>query len=64
MQQTISCVDPATYGQRFLNFLYSVMRGGDLSLRPVGLEHVKMKDEEKPVGGDQGQASSRPVESG
>ena len=40
------------------------MRGGDLSLRPVGLEHVKMKDEEKPVGGDQGEASSRPAESG
>lgn len=36
-QQTISCIDPASYGQRFLNFLLSVMRGGDLSLRPAGL---------------------------
>lgn len=37
-QHTISCVDSASYGQRFLNFLLSVMRGGDLSLRPTGLE--------------------------
>ncbi|KAK1921270.1 1-phosphatidylinositol-4-phosphate 5-kinase [Papiliotrema laurentii] len=36
-RQTISCVDPVAYGQRFINFLLSVMRGGDISLRPVGL---------------------------
>ncbi|EKD01538.1 putative 1-phosphatidylinositol-4-phosphate 5-kinase protein [Trichosporon asahii var. asahii CBS 8904] len=35
---TISCVDPDTYGHRFLDFLMSVMRGGDTSLRPAGLE--------------------------
>lgn len=35
---TISCVDPDTYGHRFLDFLMSVMRGGDPSLRPAGLE--------------------------
>lgn len=35
---TISCVDPDTYGHRFLDFLVSVMRGGDASLRPAGLE--------------------------
>ena len=36
----ISCVDPVTYGHRFINFLVSVMRGGDLSLRPAGLEAI------------------------
>ncbi|WOO84601.1 Phosphatidylinositol 4-phosphate 5-kinase its3 [Vanrija pseudolonga] len=35
---TISCVEPNTYGQRFLNFLMSVERNGDMSLRPQGLE--------------------------
>ncbi|TXT05055.1 hypothetical protein VHUM_03875 [Vanrija humicola] len=35
---TISCVEPNTYGQRFLNFLMSVERGGDPALRPQGLE--------------------------
>lgn len=35
---TISCVEPSIYGQRFLDFLMSVMRGGDLKLRPQGLE--------------------------
>ncbi|KAI9632132.1 1-phosphatidylinositol-4-phosphate 5-kinase [Dioszegia hungarica] len=45
---TISCVDPDTYGHRFINFLQSVMRGGDMSLRPAGL----MPDitSEKPIG--------------
>lgn len=49
LQQTISCVDPDSYGQRFLNFLLSVMRGGDMSLRPPGLM-PKAETEEKPVG--------------
>lgn len=46
---TISCVDPATYGQRFFNFLQSVMRGGDPTLRPQGLE-PPLIEYEKPVG--------------
>nr|ODN87070.1 1-phosphatidylinositol-4-phosphate 5-kinase [Cryptococcus depauperatus CBS 7841] len=36
-RHTISCVDPKQYGQRFLNFLMSIMRGGNISLRPLGL---------------------------
>ena len=48
---TISCVEPVTYGQRFLNFLLSVMRGGNISLRPSGLEPHMSKADEKPVGG-------------
>lgn len=36
-QRTISCVDPDSYGGRFLDFLSSVMRGGDISRRPEGL---------------------------
>jgi 1-phosphatidylinositol-4-phosphate 5-kinase len=35
---TISCVQPSVYGDRFFDFLQSVMRGGDLKLRPQGLE--------------------------
>ncbi|CAK9779780.1 SAICAR synthase-like protein [Cutaneotrichosporon oleaginosum] len=35
---TISCVQPDVYGQRFFDFLQSVMRGGDVKLRPQGLE--------------------------
>lgn len=35
---TISCVDPVTYGHRFIDFLMSVMRGGDPNIRPPGLE--------------------------
>lgn len=54
-QVTISCVDPDTYGTRFLNFLLSVMRGGDLSLRPPGLE-AKDAVTEKPVGNERDQA--------
>ncbi|OCF43100.1 1-phosphatidylinositol-4-phosphate 5-kinase [Kwoniella heveanensis CBS 569] len=54
-RHTISCIDPVTYGQRFLNFLTSVMRGGDKSLRPLGLEEPTSAVEEKPVGGDQDQ---------
>lgn len=60
-QHTISCVDPVFYGQRFYNFLRSVMRGGDKSLRPIGLEQVEpsekpevgqdMDNREMPVGG-------------
>ena len=46
----ISCVEPVAYGQRFLNFLLSVMRGGDLSIRPSGLEPISQAAE-KPVGG-------------
>ncbi|WRT63323.1 uncharacterized protein IL334_000228 [Kwoniella shivajii] len=50
-RHTISCIDPISYGQRFLNFLTSVMRGGDKSLRPLGLEDsTKTEEEEKPVG--------------
>lgn len=45
---TISCVDPDTYGHRFLDFLMSVMRGGDASLRPAGLESPAKAP--KPVG--------------
>jgi hypothetical protein len=51
-QVKISCVDPNHYGQRFLNFLVSVMRGGDLSLRPPGLE---AKDCAQRAVGDRGQ---------
>ncbi|WVF66658.1 hypothetical protein IAT40_001399 [Kwoniella sp. CBS 6097] len=58
-RHTISCIDPVTYGQRFLNFLSSVMRGGDKSLRPIGLEEPKTEVEEKPVGGDQDQDQQR-----
>ncbi|WVQ94277.1 hypothetical protein IAU59_001356 [Kwoniella sp. CBS 9459] len=54
-RHTISCIDPITYGQRFLNFLTSVMRGGDKSLRPLGLEEPKTEVEERPVGGSQDQ---------
>ncbi|WWC57693.1 uncharacterized protein I303_100227 [Kwoniella dejecticola CBS 10117] len=50
-RHTISCIDPITYGQRFLNFLQSVMRGGDKSLRPLGLEAPsRAEEEEQPVG--------------
>lgn len=35
---TISCVQPDVYGHRFIDFLQSVMRGGDVKLRPQGLE--------------------------
>ncbi|WVW81386.1 hypothetical protein I302_103378 [Kwoniella bestiolae CBS 10118] len=50
-RHTISCIDPINYGQRFLNFLSSVMRGGDKSLRPMGLEApVRAEEEEQPVG--------------
>lgn len=49
MQLTISCVDPVTYGQRFLNFLTSVMRGGNPALRPAGLEE-SIECEQRPVG--------------
>ncbi|BEJ13414.1 hypothetical protein CspHIS471_0305880 [Cutaneotrichosporon sp. HIS471] len=35
---TISCVQPDFYGHRFYDFLLSVMRGGDVKLRPQGLE--------------------------
>jgi 1-phosphatidylinositol-4-phosphate 5-kinase len=52
-QHMISCIDPLQYGHRFLNFLLSVMRGGDLSLRPQGLLPDR-KEEEKPVGGENG----------
>ena len=47
----ISCVEPVAYGQRFLNFLMSVMRGGDLSVRPSGLEPRVSEAGEMPVGG-------------
>ncbi|ODN73915.1 hypothetical protein L202_07422 [Cryptococcus amylolentus CBS 6039] len=40
----ISCVDPVQYGQRFFDFLRSVMRKGDLSLRPPGLEPIAKVD--------------------
>ncbi|KIS00672.1 1-phosphatidylinositol-4-phosphate 5-kinase [Cryptococcus deuterogattii 2001/935-1] len=60
-RHTISCVDPVFYGQRFYNFLRSVMRGGDKSLRPIGLEQVgpsekpkvgqDMDNREMPIGG-------------
>ncbi|ORX34962.1 hypothetical protein BD324DRAFT_582830 [Kockovaella imperatae] len=36
-RNTISCIDPSAYGRRFLNFLLSVMRNGDINLRPSGL---------------------------
>ncbi|WWC85436.1 uncharacterized protein L201_000299 [Kwoniella dendrophila CBS 6074] len=50
-RHTISCIDPVTYGQRFINFLYSVMRGGDKSLRPPGLEPLPINEKvEQPVG--------------
>ncbi|ORY22974.1 hypothetical protein BCR39DRAFT_550308 [Naematelia encephala] len=45
----ISCVDPVEYGHRFLDFLMSVMRGGDLSLRPPGLL-PRIASQEKPIG--------------
>ena len=47
---TISCVDPVTYGRRFLNFLLSVMRNGDLSQRPAGLLPAEPDSPESPVG--------------
>ncbi|KIR79825.1 1-phosphatidylinositol-4-phosphate 5-kinase [Cryptococcus gattii EJB2] len=63
-RHTISCVDPVFYGQRFYNFLRSVMRGGDKSLRPIGLEQVEpsekpevgqgMDNREMPIGGANG----------
>jgi 1-phosphatidylinositol-4-phosphate 5-kinase len=56
----ISCVDPVTYGHRFLNFLVSVMRGGDLSLRPAGLE---AKDCAQRAVGDRGQDQPNAEES-
>lgn len=31
---TISAIPPDQYGKRFLNFLFSSIRGGDLTLRP------------------------------
>ncbi|WVQ82623.1 hypothetical protein IAT38_004755 [Cryptococcus sp. DSM 104549] len=37
-RRMISCIEPVSYGQRFLNFMMSVIRGGDLSLRPEGLQ--------------------------
>ncbi|WWC67217.1 uncharacterized protein I206_101124 [Kwoniella pini CBS 10737] len=50
-RHTISCIDPINYGQRFLNFLQSVMRGGDKSLRPLGLEAPsRAAEDEQPVG--------------
>ena len=51
-QKTISCVDPNTYGRRFLNFLLSVMRGGDMSLRPPGLLPEQPEKEETAVGSE------------
>lgn len=56
----ISCVDPVMYGHRFLNFLMSVMRGGDLSLRPAGLE---AKDCAQRAVGDRGQDAPNAEES-
>jgi hypothetical protein len=56
----ISCVDPVMYGHRFLNFLVSVMRGGDLSLRPAGLE---AKDCAQRAVGDRGQDAPNAEES-
>ena len=56
----ISCVDPVMYGHRFLNFLVSVMRGGDLSLRPAGLE---AKDCAQRAVGDRGQDAANAEES-
>ncbi|WVQ72359.1 hypothetical protein IAR50_001910 [Cryptococcus sp. DSM 104548] len=52
----ISCVDPVQYGQRFFDFLRSVMRKGDLSLRPPGLEPITKVD--KP---DVGQDTDRDI---
>lgn len=49
----ISCIDPNHYGQRFLNFIMSVMRGGDPALRPPGLRSENEQQEERPVGSDQ-----------
>lgn len=50
---TISCVDPTTYGNRFLDFLMSVMRGGDPKLRPQGLETpLKPTETSPPVGSE------------
>lgn len=36
----------------------SVMRGGDAALRPAGLQADVPKSEEKPVGGDTGNAAN------
>ncbi|RXK35296.1 1-phosphatidylinositol-4-phosphate 5-kinase [Tremella mesenterica] len=49
-RHTISCVEPVTYGQRFLNFLLSVMRGGNPALRPEGLRPNEPIVTEAPVG--------------
>jgi len=49
-RHTISCIEPMEYGRRFLNFLLSVMRGGDVSLRPHGLLPDVTSAEEKAMG--------------
>jgi 1-phosphatidylinositol-4-phosphate 5-kinase len=60
---TISCVDPVTYGHRFLDFLMSVMRGGDPALRPQGLEFPRGQDADSvPVGSEHDKAAHpRPI---
>ncbi|GMK56953.1 hypothetical protein CspeluHIS016_0307930 [Cutaneotrichosporon spelunceum] len=47
---TISCVQPNFYGDRFYDFLLSVMRGGDVTLRPHGLEPSSSTCTESAVG--------------
>lgn len=45
-KHAISAVPPIEYGNRFLGFLFSVVRGADLSTRPKGL--LVGPSEEKP----------------
>ena len=61
-------MDPVAYGQRFLNFLLSVMRGGDVGIRPPGLSgtEVTITAEEQPVGAvdgavEEGDGPTRPA---
>ncbi|WVR03196.1 hypothetical protein IAU60_000187 [Kwoniella sp. DSM 27419] len=56
----ISCIDPTPYGQRFLNFLLSIMRGGDKSLRPPGLEEPSRSDVPEKRAAE-GQADQHPL---
>lgn len=61
-QRTISCVDPNTYGARFLDFLMSVMRGGDMSRRPDGLLPVEPTEKQpvRPAQNDHGEVGNGP----
>ena len=48
-RREISCVDPDFYGERFLNFMKSIMRFGPISLRPHGLVPADPAEPPPPV---------------